>query len=441
MQAVTVAQLKEAFRKAHLKRLRTWAKTEPTQLRAASQQVCDHLYNFIQAHYRHLTQVSRGSASDRTTSATPLFIFAYAPLYYEVDLVPLMRRLWSTTTEQRVHILTPVALHSPSGHAPCSSVTNRGKEGEPSAALADPLRRAMVFVEILDEADLETNCVTQGNFKVREFSNALLTPWLMGPGADAASGPTSSGDKKEDGPPHETTRDAECLLKKDRRVRHMVLCDSYSRLFPVAHASGYRPAGLLEYASECATAQLHADVAYSFREVPGVRSELRVNAEREPLHLDDVAMLILVPGVLFDLQTGRRIGKGCGYYDRFLAYHGAHHACGTTASSERATASASLSENAKLNSAEGHQPAARTIVLSDTETGGGPTHCGPPWEVMAVAFDSQVLCSSPSSSQVGAQLGAEVACLKCIPVEEHDQLVHSVVSPSGGVKKVRMRSL
>ena len=49
-------------------------------------------------------------------------------------------------------------------------------------------------------------------------------------------------------------------------------------------------------------------------------------SEPKPSHLleEDEDSLMLVPGVAFDIKSGRRIGYGAGYYDRYLKDH---HPC------------------------------------------------------------------------------------------------------------------
>lgn len=452
MQSVPVRQLKKTFRKVHLQRLRTWAKAEPAQLQVASQQLCDHLYNYIQARYRPVPPlpplVSDHSSAGRAGAPappppTPLFILAYLPLYYEVDLVPLMRRLWRTAPEQRIHILTPVVLPWSSSSATHGAPQSSG--GSAAVPPTDPLHCAMAFVEVLDEEDLERTFAPQGHFQIREFPEALLNPWLQGP--EAAPSPELAHCRTES-----LTGTREAVLHGGRgadnttpgrgsRVRHVVLGDDYARLFPAAHAAGYRPTGLVDYshkvtpslnragrpvvfpctASDSTTAQHAASTASKGEEEP----------EKQSLHLENVAMLVLAPGVLFDAQTGRRIGKGSGYYDRFLAYHARHHSSVAADAAAAVAAGTAPGANASTSS-QGNAAAAgeREALLGDAVPRDGANGGNPLWEVMAVAFDSQVLRGSVAPLQQGAQPSEE------IPVDEHDHPVHMLVSPSGGVETV-----
>ncbi|KPA83910.1 putative mitochondrial hypothetical protein [Leptomonas pyrrhocoris] len=444
MEVMSVAQLKKALRKEHLKRLRAWATAEPAQLHAASQELCEHLGNYIQARYRPLAHpLPHRPTSDVQAPTIPLFIFAYLPLYYEADLVQLMRRLWPMTQEQQLHILAPVVLPSPPSRASCGAAAHPERPEDPSAPFAEPLSRAMAFVEVMDAADLESAFAPQGRFNIREFSSALLMRWLTGRGRDTT--PTTrmqSIGQTEHARDCEAAKDDKGILKKDGRLRHVVLCDSYAKLFPAAHAAGYRPAGLLEYASECATAtrRTHATASSVQASVPGVQRELDSGSGGAPLHLDDVSMLVLVPGVLFDVQTGRRMGKGCGYYDRFLGYHARHHLGTRPSSTEHPTAAQCEAVGATAQHSQSHESEQSTdVALPDAAHRGHAEQRHPRWEVVAVAFDAQVVRGGSSDLLKGAPSVAAAAAAELplvIPVDEHDQPVHAVVSPSGGVEEV-----
>jgi hypothetical protein len=138
--------------------------------------------------------------------------------------------------------------------------------------------------------------------------------------------------------------------------------------------------------------------------------------------------------VAFDVQTGHRIGKGGGYYDRFLAYHASHHARGKAHRPTLPAASASAPE---LPNVTASTDWASEAYKGNENGGGGGVEGTPLWEVVAVAFDSQVMHSSPASTpQGGVRFGAASPLPETIPIDAHDQLVHSVVSPSGGVEAV-----
>lgn len=362
MQTAAVAQLKKAVRREQLKRLRAWAKAEPEQLRFSSQLLCEHLCRYI--HSRRSPLSSPGEAT------SPLFVLAYLPLFYEVDLVPLLQRLWPMAAARQIHVLAPVVLpSSTAAHVRAQDGAAVSSLHAQASVLSDPLSSAMVFVEVLDEADLQDAFAPQGDFNIREFPRAVLEPWLRGPEF------TTRATRDV-----HTPAEVASVEGREGRVRHMILCDRYARLFPESHAAGYRPAGLLEYADDAPTSPSRADG----------------HAAAPLSSLEDVSLLVLTPGVLFDAQTGHRLGKGRGYYDRFLKYHARHHA--------------------------------QDGVTKEEETRDAR------WEVVAAAFDSQVLHSAAAAQHTPAE-GLRLP--EAVPVDECDQLVHAVVTPSGGVERVR----
>ncbi|KAK7198130.1 5-formyltetrahydrofolate cyclo-ligase family [Novymonas esmeraldas] len=373
MQSLPIAQIKAALRKEQLRRLRSWAKSDPAQVAAASRQVCDHVYDYIIARYRPGPAASevQTQVSAARQPAPPLLVLAYLPLYFEVDLVPLLERLWPIAQRERIHVLTPVvlseSLEAVGDTAPSPSPTPR----------QSGLESAMVFIEVLDEADLEENFVPSGAYRIREFSSELLHPWLRGPTA-AAAGP-------RDDPPRRCDRE-----------RRLMLCDAYARLFPASAAAGHRPRGLLEYT------EASPHTAPSPTGAPADAASVAGPPGGEARALEVADVLVLTPGVLFDRCTGARLGKGGGFYDRFLAYH---------------------------NSVR-H----RDSPATDT----APSRAG--WEVMAIAFDAQVL-PCPASDISGQDAGSVVGPTSSrIPFDAHDQLMHAVATPSGAVERVRQRA-
>ncbi|CAG9574322.1 conserved hypothetical protein [Leishmania major strain Friedlin] len=445
MQPIPIAHIKKVLRKEQLLRLRRWAKSEPAQVTAASQQICDHVYEYILARYRpSATSAARGTSSSSLRvaesqgaplparlSPPPLLVLAYLPLYFEVDPVPLMQRLWPIAHEQNIHILTPVVLPetmtalSTAGAAAVLSVelTPQPASSSVMSDLLPPqhpaprtLKSAMVFVEVLDERDLNTAFAPQGAYNIREFKASLLEPWLLGPSRPSAIGmsaPLHSPSTLE-GVKGDDEDDHAMLASCHGHHRHMVLCDAYARLFPEPHAAGYRPSGLLEYRDDS--------------EDPSTRLSPAVDegAAHALGSLDDVSMLVLAPGVLFDVRTGSRLGKGGGFYDRFLDYHGSVHRCRLPADSVPSRVG---------GQAEGD--AARSVGVAvdapPLAASGVPV---PQWDVMALAFDDQVLRSSTTGTSARAIGVSDTSMPSRIPADTYDQPVHFVVSPSGGVEQV-----
>ncbi|CAJ1026170.1 putative 5-formyltetrahydrofolate cyclo-ligase family [Leishmania utingensis] len=445
MQSLPTAHVKKVLRKEQLLRLRRWAKSDPAQVVTASQQICDHVYGYILARYRPgATAAARETSSSLPLGAAagpdaplpaplsppPLLVLAYLPLYFEVDLVPLMQRLWSIAHEQNIHILTPVVLPEAmaalptAGAVPALSVKPTAQPG--SSALSNPLpvalpaphalKSAMVFVEVLDERDLATGFAPQGGYGIREFNISLLEPWLLGPLHTSRFGtlaplhsPSTLGGVRGDDEDGHVVRS--CC---HGRQRHMILCDAYARLFPESHAAGYRPSGLLEY----------GDVS----EGSSTRLSPRVHGEdtHSLCSLDKASMLVLTPGVLFDVSTGARLGKGGGFYDRFLSYHGSAHYNRFPADSLPPRIGAQEEEGAAV----GMEAVVDALPLSP---------CGvsfPKWEVMGLAFDDQVLHPSAASTYVPVSTDSDSSMPSRIPVDTHDQLMHFVVSPSCGIEQV-----
>lgn len=416
---------------------REWAAACPKERQTASEAIGRHLVDYIMATYRPNSryppaledQISAMAPTvsdmaihrDEKISAaySPLLLCGYLPLKFEVDLIPALRHLWRSASNLNIRIFTPVVL--PRGKSLGTGPLHRERKGQElreapprescstnsSGAKADPLSSAMLFVEVFDEADLVACFSDTGSYGVPEFNWSMLQSLFSDPAAINKLGnsemtirpaPQSCPATHDDAAAHDASSTS------STRVRHVLLCDGYDALFPESQ-SCKRPPGLLEYASggSSATKPSPGRCHHMHQTGSGAQMTAAGHLHALPTSLEDASLVVLTPGVLFDVSTGARLGKGGGFYDRFLGYH-------------RRCRSAVLTDGC---------PSAAYPALPRGRGGddrGGPFV--PKWDVIGVAFDAQVVRSKGDGAA------------KLPVVEGLDEAVHAVVSPDQGVERV-----
>lgn len=310
-----VAAAKTALRSQHLRELRSWPKTHPRERQLMSQTLCDKLFAHVTSKYLLPPQSSTttvSSAQAVRSGSLSLYICSYLPLYYEVDVLPFTKELWAFRDRMQeralraqgggdalpqVVMLIPFVVQPHyrrtgkcAGGTATTAETDRSaveylqplKEWhEPHSTVLDRLGSAMVFVEVRDEADLQTSLEVKKQFNVQELKDAVFLEFFQ-----------RRHDNEEGEKAKEKTAAATSTTAAALPPRRILCCDEWERLFPMHKA----PPGLL-------------------------RLPTPTNCPRgEGGCVMRGSLVVLAPGVCFSRTTGARLGKGGGFYDRFLTH-------------------------------------------------------------------------------------------------------------------------
>ncbi|AAZ13064.1 5-formyltetrahydrofolate cyclo-ligase family, putative [Trypanosoma equiperdum] len=281
-----ISDAKKVLRLTHMRRLRAMARSDPSALKLESIRICEVLYERI-------CVLRRKHLGVEGAMLPPLLLCAYLPLFYEVDLRPLLSRLWRERPNEHlrcVSVFVPTVLAQFKNVNSCTGTSVPVPlRSFPPQTVAERLMSAMLFVEVLGEGDLLRSFDVRGCYGLMELKEGILHRDIFRSGESVTCGVSPSS-------------------------RRVIACDWWHSLFP--HCP--RPAGLIESGDHP-----------------------RGGVQRGPL-------LSLTPGVLFD-RTGGRLGKGGGYYDRFLQFQ----RCASGDPAEETTLAWGVAREMQLLSGEG----------------------------------------------------------------------------------------
>lgn len=232
----------------------------------------------------------------------------------------------------------------------------------------------MSFVEVLDADDLGTSFEVRGPWKLMELKPSIWDSFHLSQGGTPTCPPITRGGDTIAEHDHQGREE-----RHRQRRRGLILCDEWDRLFAGTTCNS----NVVEVLSSpsFATTQTHT-------EADGKGDE-------------EVVVVVLTPAAGFD-SAGRRIGKGGGFYDRFIAYQRAWRAI---------------------------RPTRRDPARSPSPVADETLH------VWGVGLDEQLLNNGRTTvSEVFPQSRDEVvenaSGASCIPVDAHDERMDRIITPS-----------
>ncbi|CCW68314.1 unnamed protein product [Phytomonas sp. Hart1] len=420
---------KRAMRSSLLKKLRSWALSYPDERQEYSIAICDTLFNYLydkylftkndeHERYVHKNRGTSGASvvplrtNGFSVERRQLYVCATLPLYYEVDLLPLLKRLWSWRQENQTDLKLDETSYSAIAHTelytmvptvvdPNGVMPKRGEtnfqEGfsapyaewhYPIADAHKRLHRGMTFVELYDAKDLKDSFEIRGPMKLCELKNDEFESFFVREHA-TNHGLENHGNEFPGIASHNS-----------RHPRLILPCEDWENMFP----EHLPPPGLVRFWGRGNSFWHHRSFQMP-QNNPNVESidMQRSNLFNRISEVKNVDVVVLTPGVCFQRFGGLRLGKGGGFYDRFLNYM--RHQI----ENDRMTP-VPAPQNMRINSDSDIEVQKHITV-----------------EAIGIGFDQQVLNGEWNFEDVDSLWGC---------VNDEDARVDAIVTPSTGVVKI-----